>query len=154
MVDWAALGRLSIPTTACALTSVPLGCACDVSPADGWKPWEAPRLAVPPWCDLLSSEDGNDQWARLPQHPCAFLRNATAAALAAARPPPPPPPLAALAAEAGGGGEGAAGYQRGGFAGQDGSGGGVGEARGEQAAEEGAAEAGVGVEAGDAGGGR
>ena len=52
--------------------------------AGGWRPWQPPKLALPPWCDAVSGKHHNSHFARLPQHPCAFLRNATAAALAAA----------------------------------------------------------------------
>eukprot|EP00887_Chlorella_sp_A99_P000964 scaffold5.g964.t1 len=50
--------------------------------AGAWQPWEPPRLALPDWCDSLTNSSA--WFAALPQHPCAFLRNATAAALAAA----------------------------------------------------------------------
>ncbi|KAL4437974.1 hypothetical protein ABPG77_004195 [Micractinium sp. CCAP 211/92] len=48
-----------------------------------WQPWKRPRLELPDWCDKVSEKDGNREFTRLPQHPCAFMRNATAAALAA-----------------------------------------------------------------------
>lgn len=32
----------------------------------------------------MSTKHNNDKWTRLPNHPCAFLRNATAAAAAVA----------------------------------------------------------------------
>ena len=54
--------------------------------AGGWRPWETPSIqkAWPlEWCDHVSEADGNRAFTLLPQHPCAFLRNATAAALAA-----------------------------------------------------------------------
>lgn len=52
--------------------------------ADGWKPWQAPQLKLPSWCDHVSTKYGNRDFMLLPQHPCNFLRNSTAAALAAA----------------------------------------------------------------------
>lgn len=52
--------------------------------AEGWQPWQPPKLEAPDWCDRVSSQHNNDKWARLPNHPCAFLRNATAAAAAVA----------------------------------------------------------------------
>lgn len=48
-----------------------------------WQPWKPPRLLLPDWCDKVSTKHGNRDFTRLPQHPCAFMRNATAAALAA-----------------------------------------------------------------------
>lgn len=51
--------------------------------AAGWAPWEPPQLTLPQWCDSVSDVEGNRAFTRLPQHPCAFMRNATAAALAA-----------------------------------------------------------------------
>lgn len=52
--------------------------------AEGWKAWQPPQLLVPAWCDQVSAKFNNDKWARQPNHPCAFLRNETAAAVAAA----------------------------------------------------------------------
>lgn len=51
-----------------------------------WAPWEPPAItsAWPlEWCDRVSEAHGNRGFTLLPQHPCAFGRNATAAALAA-----------------------------------------------------------------------
>ena len=43
-----------------------------------WRAWETPELALPEWCDEVSATDGNSQFTKLPQHPCAFLRDAGA----------------------------------------------------------------------------
>lgn len=51
--------------------------------AAGWAPWTPPELTLPPWCDNVSDNHGNRAFTLLPQHPCSFLRNTTAAALAA-----------------------------------------------------------------------
>lgn len=51
--------------------------------AAGWQPWQAPRLALPTWCGSVSDAHGNSGFTRLPQHPCAFLTNASMAAIAA-----------------------------------------------------------------------
>ncbi|KAL4425654.1 hypothetical protein ABPG75_009670 [Micractinium tetrahymenae] len=48
-----------------------------------WEPWKPPRLEMPDWCDKVSTKYGNRDFTLLPQHPCAFMRNATAAELAA-----------------------------------------------------------------------
>lgn len=57
--------------------------------AAGWKPWQAHdiRQAWPlEWCDRVSTQHDNRNFTVLPQHPCAFLRNETAAAIAAGDP--------------------------------------------------------------------
>lgn len=54
--------------------------------AGEWQAWETPSIKAAwplEWCDRVSQADGNHGFTLLPQHPCAFLRNATAAALAA-----------------------------------------------------------------------
>lgn len=54
--------------------------------AGEWRPWVAPSITSAwqlDWCDRVSEKHGNKGFTQLPQHPCAFLRNATAAALAA-----------------------------------------------------------------------
>ncbi|PSC68599.1 glycosyltransferase family 77 [Micractinium conductrix] len=63
--------------------------------ADGWHEWRPPTLELYDWCDKVSATDGNRKFTQLPQHPCAFLRNTTAAEVAsggaaalAARGPP------------------------------------------------------------------
>ena len=38
---------------------------------------------MPEWCDKVSTADGNNEFTRLPQHPCAFLRDPEAARIAA-----------------------------------------------------------------------
>lgn len=45
-------------------------------------PWEAPTLQVPQWCDA-NMDERNAGYRRFANHPCSFLRNATAAAIAA-----------------------------------------------------------------------
>ncbi|KAI3438688.1 hypothetical protein D9Q98_001108 [Chlorella vulgaris] len=50
---------------------------------DGWQPWKAPKLRLPEWCDRVSSQYGNANFTRLPQHPCAYMRNASLVAIAA-----------------------------------------------------------------------
>lgn len=48
-----------------------------------WSPWREPQMELPAWCDLVGKKHGNRDFTFLPQHPCAFLRNSTAADLAA-----------------------------------------------------------------------
>jgi hypothetical protein len=40
-------------------------------------------MKTPEWCDAVSEQDGNNKFTRLPQHPCAFLRDSEAAKQAA-----------------------------------------------------------------------
>jgi hypothetical protein len=87
-----------------------LSLLCSQRVAEPWQPWQPPRLEVPPWCDQVGEKYGNLAFTRLPQHPCAFLRNATAAAVAAGADPAVVSAAAAAAAAqtqaAGGGGGG------------------------------------------------
>jgi hypothetical protein len=51
--------------------------------ASGYAPWEAPTWEAPAWCDA-EMDQRNAGYRAFANHPCSFLRNATAAAIAAA----------------------------------------------------------------------
>lgn len=49
----------------------------------GYAAWEAPTLQLPSYCDV-EMDKRNSGYRAFANHPCSFLRNATAAAVAAA----------------------------------------------------------------------
>ena len=51
--------------------------------AEGYAPWEPPALQLPHYCDQPHPDKRNEMYAQWANHPCTFLRNATAAAEAA-----------------------------------------------------------------------
>lgn len=54
-------------------------------PADGQAvPWQPPVLQLPAYCDDPGLSEADKEIVAFANHPCQFLRNATAAALAAA----------------------------------------------------------------------
>lgn len=53
--------------------------------AAAWKPYQAPKLWAPDWCDQVSERHGNRAFTKLPQHPCSFApRRGAATTIAAA----------------------------------------------------------------------
>lgn len=52
-------------------------------PAEGYAAWQPLTLEAPEWCDLVPGPR-NREIVAWPNHPCQFLRNATAMGLAAA----------------------------------------------------------------------
>ena len=50
----------------------------------GYAPWEPPGMARPEWCDSPNLTPGEKEWTSYANHPCQFLKNATAAAIASA----------------------------------------------------------------------
>ncbi|EFN57248.1 expressed protein [Chlorella variabilis] len=50
----------------------------------GYRPWTAPVMLLPGWCDQPEPNQRNREALAYANHPCQFLTNATAAAIAAA----------------------------------------------------------------------